>query len=492
MEIVIAVIAVILIIALIIEYIEYILAFIIAIVAILGIAAIIAKISESAKEKKQARENAMKSEADGIVKKYTPCSIFSNSGKLSQEDFEAAKSRVERSIPEKLASCKELDEKISSILCFSAESADAKLRYLKENQAELDELKIRRDALHEEIMREYSSADMIIGRMNTVVSVYTPAKISLTPVAEAPALEDKGICAEITDFVHNYKAEIAESISLFNEAEQNIADILGFRDADTPEEKLEHLRREQGRLEELRKECSTYRKKVDGRTLRIICDDKQKISQIKKAVGALSASKKCTSGTTDAKKFAPKSTPRDLALFSYECEPAVLFIDDLYFCLFAGIILVFDKNGAFSAAMKPTAFKVAVERKQTKYRFDGAVDSDSKAVTFTEMRTTWVYTKKDGTPDLRYKNNPTIEFPATVDGWEYGVITVKIGSHSAAFTVSSSAALDAFEGIKDIYAGLRIDSKNAVSSTLKIEEQEWQEQEALPPIPSFTETKNIR
>ena len=108
------------------------------------------------------------------------------------------------------------------------------------------------------------------------------------------------------------------------------------------------------------------------------------------------------------------------------------------------------------------------------------------------MKTTWVYTKKDGTPDRRYKNNPIIEFPVAVNGFEYGNITVKAGTHSAVFTVSSSAALDAFEGIKDIYSKTGIDSKNALSSTLEIEELEWEVEELLPPIPTFTETKNKR
>ena len=309
MEVVIVILVGILALSLIAEYIEYILAFIIVAALIIGIIVGFAALSGAVKKKKQARDTALKSEADDIIQKYTPCSIFSNNGKLSQEDFEAAKSRVEHNIPEKLASCRELDGQISAILGFSASSAREKLRYLKEKQAALEELKRRRDELHEEILREYSGADMIIGRVNTVVSAYTPQKLSRATTSEAAALEEKSVSSEITDFVHTYKAEMAENASLFSEAEQKIADILRCDGADTPEKKLMHLSHEQERLEELRKECSAYRKKVEGQSLRIICEDKQRIAQIKKAVGALSASKKCTSGTTNAKKFAPRGIP---------------------------------------------------------------------------------------------------------------------------------------------------------------------------------------
>ena len=129
---------------------------------------------------------------------------------------------------------------------------------------------------------------------------------------------------------------------------------------------------------------------------------------------------------------------------------------------------------------------------QTKYRFDNNTDSDSRAVKFTETKKTWVYTKKDGTPDYRYKNNPVIEFPVEVDGWEYGKITVKIGSHTAEFEVSSSAALDAFENVKEAFSN--IGRKKSVSEAIVLEEQELNNEEEvlLPPIPNYAETKNKR
>jgi hypothetical protein len=490
-----AVLAVIIVIALIIEYIEYILAIVIAIAAIAGIVALVTAIKSSSKKKKEAHLKAVSEKIREITVKYTPTNIFSERGSISAEDRRVMENHLESKMPEKLSSCKELDARIQGILsCPDASSPEEKLKYLNSQLSELDSLSAQRADITEEISAELDSASAVISKVNLVVSAYAPKKSYCNITEEHQVFEDSKACDDVADVVHNYKARIAENISLYNAAAEKLESILGAIGAEneTPEKMLISLHREQEKLGELKKECSAYRKEIDGFILKIVCFDSASVKTITNALSELKASKKCTSAITNAKKFIPKDIPHDLELFKYENAPAVIFIDDFYFCIFASVILVFDKNGTFSSVLKPSALKISVKRMQTKYRFDGNTDSDSRSVKFTETKKTWVYTKKDGTPDYRYKNNPVIEFPVEVDGWEYGNITVKIGSRTAEFEVSSSAALDAFEKVKEAFSN--IGSKKSVSEAIVLEEQELDAEEdvLLPPIPNYAETKNRR
>lgn len=484
----------ILILCLIIEYIEYILAIILVVAVIAGIASIIALINKSVKKKKEAHLKSILEKIQEITKKYTPEDIFSRRNNISLKDRDIIKNNLKSKMPEKLATREELDGRINNILsCNGISSSDAKLKYLKSRLADLDSLTRQISEIDEEIFAELDSASGVMSKVNSVISAYAHQKSSCTIVEEYEAFTDKDACEDITDLVHSHKARIAKNVSLYNAAVEKLDVILSHHkaEAETPEKMLLHLHHEQDRLNELKKECSDCRKEIDGFTLKIDCCDSKTTEKIKKALSELLASKKCSSVSTSTEPFVPKSLPRELELFEYDIKPAVIFIDDFYFCIFSSVILVFDKNGAFSSVLNPSALKISVERKHTKYRFDRNSDSDSKAVMFTETKTTWVYTKKDGTPDRRYKNNPIIKIPVTAHGWEYGTINVKIGSRAAEFTVSSSAALDAFESVKEIYSGSSI--KKSVSEAIALEEKELNDDnEVIPPISAYIETKNRR
>ena len=302
----------ILILCLIIEYIEY----LAIILVVAGIASIIALINKSVKKKKEAHLKAVSEKIQEITIKYSSQDIFSGRGSISAEDRRVMENHLESKMPEKLSSCKELDARIQGILsCPDASSPEEKLKYLNSQLSELDSLSAQRADITEEISAELDSASAVISKVNLVVSAYAPKKSYCNITEEHQVFEDSKACDDVADVVHNHKARIAENISLYNAAAEKLESILGAIGAEneTPEKMLISLHREQEKLSELKKECSAYRKEIDGFILKIVCFDSASVKTIKTHSASLKQVKNAPPLSQTQKNSSPKIFPMTLS-----------------------------------------------------------------------------------------------------------------------------------------------------------------------------------
>lgn len=125
------------------------------------------------------------------------------------------------------------------------------------------------------------------------------------------------------------------------------------------------------------------------------------------------------------------------------------------------MILVFDWNGRFSTALDPTAINISVERRTANVYVSNNsssishkyVDTDSKKIQEGQTTSRWLYSNKDGSPDMRRTHNPLIQ--SRTDIYEYGEVTIDIAGSPVVFTVSSQAAIERLP-----YAGIEYSQKH--------------------------------
>ena len=299
--------------------------------------------------------------------------------------------------------------------------------------------------------KEAARIASVTSKVNSIISHYAPTELLSTKQARPYDSEGSLLNKEVIDSVRRYKKQLGELITKCHQTDGQIVKILDCQGCASPDEKLVYLQQQEELLTRLKNQSDAYNKEVSSRKLQLLHEDRDKIFSIKKASLALLSSKKCVAKDTDVRSFFTDKSPVDLHIFKYDCEPVTLFLDGYFFCIFSNVILVFDCNGIFSSALDPTALKIEVVRQRTKYSYDKNIDTDSKAITYSEKRTRWLYACKDGSPDLRYNGNRQIEYQVEVNGYEYGTITIKVGKNTVSFSVSSSIGMDFFEDIPSTY-----------------------------------------
>lgn len=303
--------------------------------------------------------------------------------------------------------------------------------------------------------------------VNTLISQYTPSTVTSCRPPITYQVDASLINTDIVESVRRYKEGLSDLIAECSDIDQKIASILKCHGCMTPKEKLMALRGKRDELSQMKAKSDNYHQLIESRKLQLLNEDWDVLSCIKNAANALLASKKC-SASINPVEFVSNYKPSDLRIFQYKSEPTIFFLRDFYYCMFTNAILVFDRNGVFSTALDPLGLKINVERRKAQYRYHNNVDTDSKSITYTETRYSWLYTCKDGSPDLRYKGNRRIEYPIEVSGFEYGIITLTLGRVTEEFMVSSSRSLDLFEEVASVYCRECKHNHNPIPILLKL------------------------
>ena len=143
--------------------------------------------------------------------------------------------------------------------------------------------------------------------------------------------------------------------------------------------------------------------------------------------------------------------PDELKYFQIQTKPVVLRLMDYCFCIFSKTILVFTLDGKFVTALQRNCFRVNVQRDRERAYFNletkgyssNAVGTDSKCIDKGEERHTWLHTCKDGSMDLRYRNNYRTNY--RYDTMEYGRVRLSVADFVAEFKFSSEQAILAAE-----------------------------------------------
>lgn len=269
----------------------------------------------------------------------------------------------------------------------------------------------------------------------------------------APDLINKEVIFTVNSYKERMAAVYEQYLLIINEINRILV-CTGCRSID---EKHAHITASEGRLQQLKSDGESCLEKISAYKIEMLNDDRDLLFELNLAFRYLLNSKKCQSETLTIKEFITPQKPNDLMLFRYSNEPISLYFDQFYFCLFSNVILVFDKNGVFSTAVDPSAFKIMLKKETTAVTVSNGnaaanqhIAEDSKCISQGNTRSTWLHTCRDGSPDLRYSYNPRLEY--RTDTYEYVTVKFIIADKKVMFSASSSAVGAAFEKITPKYA----------------------------------------
>ncbi len=267
----------------------------------------------------------------------------------------------------------------------------------------------------------------------------------------------------VMDTVKNYGSSVHDILQRSEELKQQSRTILNRRDFASECDRLSYLNTNLTRLAEMRQHINDLQTKYQNIKIECQNQDNEICTKLAKAFSLIGASEKFSSEDIKRDDMLKKELPEGFSMFRCASDPATLFIQDFYYCMLDNVILVFDNNGFFSAALDPAVLSIKSERVSTRVYFtksgygndavfktnNAFVGADSGLVETGEEERTWLYTCKDGSPDRRYRNNPT--YVSRWDVWEYGLVTIRIAEISIKFTVSSVACADALGTISQYY-----------------------------------------
>ncbi len=293
-------------------------------------------------------------------------------------------------------------------------------------------------------------------KVNELIAEYSPKKTISLQKSQQLNVDGALINKEVVFTVNQYKKNLEGVVTKCNEVDQTIRRILSCAGCLNVDEKLAYLSDKKEELQCLKNDSDILHNEISKHKIKLLNEDGNLLFLVKKAFTALYSSKKCIVEGYELKEIICDEKPMDLDYFDYKYAPAILRINKFYYCLFGNIILVFDVNGIFASAIDPTALSITVERisndvwiTNNTFPSHQFLDVDSKCVSQGTTRRTWTHTCRDGSPDLRYSYNPSIEY--RTDKYEYGKVTLSILNSTITICLSSETAINALERISKEY-----------------------------------------
>lgn len=236
------------------------------------------------------------------------------------------------------------------------------------------------------------------------------------------------------------------------ELRAKIQKILNYNNYVTGEQNLEYLKQKEPELRVLKDELLDAQKPQDNRKIVLNETTSQELEDIRNSIVESGKSQKVRNmGNLDWKTVTEVSMPVELKYFRSQTKPVMLHLMDYCFCIFSKTILVFTLEGRFVTALQRSCFRVNVQRDRERAYFNletqsyssNAVGTDSKCIDKGEERHTWLHTCKDGSMDLRYRNNYRINY--RYDTMEYGRIRFSVADFTEEFKFSAEQAILAAE-----------------------------------------------
>lgn len=258
--------------------------------------------------------------------------------------------------------------------------------------------------------------------------------------------------SEVVFCVKTYIREAEEQEQKIIELRAKIQKILNYNNYVTGEQNLEYLKQKEPELRVLKDELLDAQKPQDNRKIVLNETTSQELEDIRNSIVESGKSQKVRNmGNLDWKTVTEVSMPVELKYFRSQTKPVMLHLMDYCFCIFSKTILVFTLEGRFVTALQRSCFRVNVQRDRERAYFNletqsyssNAVGTDSKCIDKGEERHTWLHTCKDGSMDLRYRNNYRINY--RYDTMEYGRIRFSVADFTEEFKFSAEQAILAAE-----------------------------------------------
>ena len=157
-------------------------------------------------------------------------------------------------------------------------------------------------------------------------------------------------------------------------------------------------------------------------------------------------------GTPDIKASSISAGQRDADLqhVQYQVEPIGIELENHRFYIFPNGIWAFQGAGIFAGVYRPKALQCTFHATERTHYGSGRREfyQDSRIV---QTRHTWMYTRNDGGPDRRYKDNPMI----TITDYMECSFDLCICGKTFHYTVSSMVNCEALEKAINAYAQVK-------------------------------------
>ena len=149
----------------------------------------------------------------------------------------------------------------------------------------------------------------------------------------------------------------------------------------------------------------------------------------------------------------PYSPKGDMEHITFLTEPLCISLGDNIFCVIPYYIVHFKKSGAYVSTYSCKAIKGGVA--------NGSYDERVKHVT-------WTYTRADGLPDRRYKNNPQRVYYTTTTHTVWNMLALGILNYQLKYEVEDSVKNGLIAAIKAYSALLPIKSYDPVHHLIRL------------------------
>ena len=301
--------------------------------------------------------------------------------------------------------------------------------------------------------KEQQCEKRIQDEISELVKRYTVEdEVTKSNVPSIIEIDNPLVDSEVVFCVRSYIREAEEQELQIVELKEQIQEILnGYRYL-SDEQRLEYLKEKEPELRTLKEELLDAQKPQDNRKIVLNETTSQELEDIRNFIVEVGKSQKVRNmGNLDWKTVTDLSMPVELKYFRSQTKPVMLHLMDCCFCIFSKTILVFTLEGRFVTALQRSCFRVNVQRDRERAYFNletqsyssNAVGTDSKCIDKGEERHTWLHTCKDGSMDLRYRNNYRINY--RYDTMEYGRIRFSVADFKEEFKFSAEQAILAAE-----------------------------------------------
>lgn len=301
--------------------------------------------------------------------------------------------------------------------------------------------------------KEREHKKRIQDEISEIVKRYTVEdEVTKSNVPSITEIDNPLVDSEVVFCVKTYIREAEEQEQKIIELRSKIQEILYCNGYVTDERKLEYLKVKEPELRTLKEELLDAQKPQDNRKIVLNETTSQELEDIRNSIVESGKSQKVRNmGNLDWKTVTEVSMPIEMKYFRSQTKPVMLHLMDYCFCIFSKTILVFTLEGRFVTALQRSCFRVNVQRDRERAYFNletqsyssNAVGTDSKCIDKGEERHTWLHTCKDGSMDLRYRNNYRINY--RYDTMEYGRIRFSVADFTEEFKLSAEQAILAAE-----------------------------------------------
>ena len=301
--------------------------------------------------------------------------------------------------------------------------------------------------------KEQQREKRIQDEISELVKRYTVEdEVTKSNVPSITEIDNPLVDSEVVFCVKTYIREAEEQEQKIIELRSKIQEILYCNGYVTDERKLEYLKEKEPELRTLKEELLDAQKPQNNRKIVLNEMTTEELEDIRNSIVEIGKSQKVRNmGNLDWKTVTEMSIPIELKYFQFQTKPVMLHLMDYCFYIFSKTILVFTLEGKFVTALQRSCFRVNVQRDRERAYFNletqsyssNAVGTDSKCIDKGEERHTWLHTCKDGSMDLRYRNNYRINY--RYDTMEYGRIRFSVADFMEEFKFSAEQAVLAAE-----------------------------------------------